>query len=173
MVTFTRAKASTPLRWTQLAHSVLIAPFLIFAAFNDSYVVQLESGQTIDVASYYGILGDVMLWSVILIFAAQILSIWRLSTVSIWVYAWFGTWLALIALILATSGEFITKQIRNLSSFGQWFLDAFDIDFDVQIATVEVGKAWIYILIAAISMIAMAIWLFVEKYRYFKRPLSE
>jgi hypothetical protein len=173
MVTSTRAKVSTPLRWAQVAHSILIAPLLIFAAINDSYVVQLESGQTIDIAAYYLVLGDVLLWSVFLIFAVQILSIWRLSTVAIWVYAWFGTWLALIALILATSGEFITKQIRNLSSFGQWFLDAFDVNFDVQIATVEVGNAWIFLLVAAISMIAMAIWLFVEKYRHFKRPLGE
>jgi hypothetical protein len=163
---------STPLRWAQIAHSILIGPFLIFAAINDSYVVQLESGQTIDIAAYYGILGDILLWSVILILAVQILSIWRLSTLAIWIYAWFGTWLTLFSLVIAISGEFITKQVRNLSTFGQWFLDAFGVDFDVELATVEVGSAWIWLLIAASSMNALSVWLFVEKYRHSRMTQS-
>jgi hypothetical protein len=168
MVTSSRPKVSAPLRWTQLSHSILLAPFLIFAAINDSYIIRLESGQTIDIAAYYGVLGDALLWSVIFIWAAQVLSIWRLSTISIWVYAWFGTWLTLFSLVIATSGEFLTKQVRTLSSVGQWFITAFGIDFDLQLATIEVGNAWIFLLIAAMSMIGISIWMFIEKHRHFK-----
>ena len=168
-MTSSRPRVSTPLRWAQLSHSILLAPFLIFAAINDSYRIRLESGQTIDIAAHYGVVGDALLWSVILIWAVQVLSIWRLSTVSIWVYAWFGTWLTLFSLVIATSGEFLTKQVRTLSSFGQWFISAFDIDFDLQLATIEVGNAWIFLLIAAMSMIGLSIWMFIEKHSHFKQ----
>jgi hypothetical protein len=166
MVSASRAKVSTALRWAQITHSIILVPLLIIAAVSDSYIVILETGQSIDIAAYYWFLGDMLVWTLVLVIAAQALSIWRLSTVSIWIYAWFGTWLALFSLLIATSGEFLTKQVRNLSALGQWFINLFEVEYDIALATIEVGNAWIFLLIASTSMIAMSIWLFIEKYRH-------
>lgn len=169
MVSPTRPMLSTPLKWVQISHSILLAPFMIFAALSDSYLIRLQTGESMDIAAHHGLLGQVLLWSVILIYAAQILNFWRLSTVSVSIYAWFGTWLLLISIIMATSGEFLNQQVQNLSSLGQWLINFLGIDFSIERATIEVGNAWIFIFAAALSMIGLAIWMFVEKLMHYKR----
>jgi len=157
---------STPLKWVQISHSILLAPFMIFAALSDSYLIRLESGESMDISAHHGPLGQLLLWSVVCIYAAQILSFWRLSTFTVWVYAWFGTWLLLVSVLIATSGEFLSEQVRNLSSLGQWLLNLLGIGFSIERATIEIGNAWILIFGAAISMIGISIWMFTEKYRH-------
>ena len=163
MVNKTRARSSVGLRWSQIAHSILLPPFTIFAALSDSYVFKLESGESFDIAAHHGLLGQVLLWSVIGVIAAQVVSLWRLSTISVILYLWFGTWLVLIAALLAMSGEFLTKQVENLSTGGQWILNFIGVDFEIARSSVETGNAWMWILLAAVSMIAIGTWQFVEK----------
>lgn len=166
MVKATRASSSTGLRWSQIAHSVVLPPFTIFAALSDSYVFKLDSGETFDIAAHHGLLGQILLWSVVGAVVAQIISLWRLSTVSVIIYLWFGTWLVLIAALLAMSGQFLTKQVENLSTGGQWVLNFLGVDFEIARSTVETGNAWIWILVAAVSMTAIGIWQFIEKLQF-------
>ena len=166
MVKATRASSSTGLRWSQIAHSVVLPPFTIFAALSDSYVFKLDSGETFDIAAHHGLLGQILLWSVVGALVAQIISLWRLSTVSVILYLWFGTWLVLIAALLAMSGEFLTKQVENLSTGGQWVLNFLGVDFEIAQSKVETGNAWIWILVSAVSMTAIGIWQFIEKLQF-------
>jgi hypothetical protein len=158
---------STPLKWAQISHSILLAPFMIFAALSDSYLIRLESGESMDIAAHHGLLGQMLLWSVISIYAVQVLSFWRLSTLTVWVYSWFGTWLLLMSILIATSGDFLSQQVQNLSSLGQWLIDVLGINFSLESASIEVGNAWILIFGAALSMIGLAIWMFIEKYSHY------
>jgi len=172
MVKTEKPQASLALKWTQIAHSILTAPFFIFAALSDSYVIKLESGESIDIAAHHGLLWQLLLWSVVLILVAQVISIWRLSTFSIVLYAWCGTWLVLVASALAMSGEFLSKELQNLSTGGQWVLDFLGVDFKIAHATVETGSAWIWILLGAISFVAFGTWQFVEKIVSYQRMMK-
>jgi hypothetical protein len=140
---------------------------MAFTSLNHVYLVKLQSGVTLGISAHHGFLGQTLLWAVISIYAAQVLSFWRLSTLSVWIYAWFGTWLLLISALIATSGEFLSRQVQNLTFIGQWVIDLLGIDYSLGISTIEVGSAWTYIFGAALSMIGVAIWLFIDKYRQY------
>jgi hypothetical protein len=165
----TTHKPTKVLRWVQASHTIVFLPLMAFTLFTDIFVVRMQSGQSIGISAHWGMLGDYIYTMSAFVIIAQIISIWRISSISIIIYAWFGSWLALVSIAGLTSAGVFGDEVRNLQSLAQWILDFLQIEYDISQVGVEVGEGWIYLLIGALSLLALSVWLFIEKYRQYIR----
>lgn len=168
-----RVKPGAVLRWSQVAHSALFIPILLLGSFFDIFRITLQAGQSIRVPGQFGPLGDYINTTIGFWIVAQIICIWRLSSVSIIIYAWFGSWLLLFSIAGLYSGSIFAHSLDNVTAIGQQILDILKLNYKIGDISIEVGTAWVFFVIVSASMVGMAIWMFVEKLKLVKALSTE
>lgn len=157
-------KPGPVLRWVQIAHTVVIIPFTLFVSFMDIFQVKLESGEIVGISARLGLVGDYLNVMLVFLLIAQILSIWRISTISVIIYGWFGTWLALASIAALSATQMFEEELHNLTSGAQKVLNLLGIKYQISNISISVGEAWIYLLLCSITLIGMGVWIYVEKW---------
>ena len=157
-------KPTPLLRWIQLGYTALIIPGLLFISFMDIFIIEFESGKSIGIPGRFGPFGDAINVATFFLVVAQVIGFWRLSSLNIIFYAWFGSWFALFAFGGLYSTQVFDDTFNNVAILGQQILDILHVDYQINSVTVEVGQAWTYLMVAGLSMLAMAIWMYVQKF---------
>lgn len=158
-------KPGPALRWVQVGHTIAIIPFTLFISFMDIFQVQLESGEIVGISARLGLVGDFLNVMLVCLLIAQVLSIWRISTISVIIYGWFGTWLALASIAALSASQVFDEELNNLTSGAQQVLNLLGVKYQISNIAISVGEAWIYLLICSITFIAMGVWIYIEKFR--------
>lgn len=147
---------SKSLKRLQLGHTVAIAVFLTYVALNPAFLVKVDSGQSFRILAAQGLIGAFMLWSVVLVIAAQLVGFKRFSILSTAAYALVGASFMFLGFSVPAGESVLNSQIDGVSLVIDWIVREFNSDFDLAGVTIQIGSAWQLLFLAGLTLTCLA-----------------
>jgi hypothetical protein len=165
------------LRLGQLWHTAVILVFFVYIALNPAFLVKVDSGQSFRILAAQGLIGAFLLWSAVLVIAAQVIGFRRFSILSTVAYALTGASLLFLGVSVPAGESVLNSQIDGVSLAIDWIITESKSDFEVAKVNIQIGSAWKLMLIAGMTLTCLSFALLLGAHRgrgksYLDKPLG-